>query len=154
MKSLTDYRANWGGSSEKPGLSQTSWNMLAVPAVVLAVMAVLQIISFGKFKDWLDEVRVGWPAIVAVVVILAELWAAASLLQINMSRMVRFTGVCLGVLVSGFWFIENLQIASGGGAGQLPSHGICGSGEHVSRKSDAVPRGGKHVLFRVGELRE
>ena len=126
MRSLTDYRSNWGGTSGKPELSQRSWNMLAIPAIVLAVMAILQVISFGKFKDWLDEIRVGWPAVVAVVIIVAELWGALSLLQINMNRMLRFVGVSLAVLVSGFWFVENLQIASSGGAGQLPNSGLFG----------------------------
>jgi hypothetical protein len=126
MKSLIDYRANWGGSGGRPELSQRHWNMLAIPAIVLAVMAVLQIASFGKFKDWLDEIRVGWPAVVAVVVIVAELWGAVSLLQINMNRMMRFAGVSLAVLVSGFWFIENLQVAANGGAGQLPNSGLFG----------------------------
>jgi hypothetical protein len=126
MRSFADYRANWGGTSAKPDLSQRSWNMLALPAVVLAVMAVLQIISFGKFKDWVDEIRVGWPAVVAVAIIVAELWGALSLLQINMNSMMRFLGVSLAVLVSGFWFIENLQVASSGGAGQLPNSGFFG----------------------------
>lgn len=126
MRSFADYRANWGGSSAKADISQRHWNMLAIPAVVLAVMAVLQIISFGKFKDWLDEIRVGWPAVVAVAIIVAELWGALSLLQINLNSMVRFLGVSLAVLVSGFWFIENLQIASSGGAGQLPNSGLFG----------------------------
>src|SRR6476646_3047349 len=105
MRSLTDYSANWGGTSGKPELSQRSWNMLAIPAVILAVMAILQVISFGKFKDWLDDIRVGWPAVVAVVIIIAELWGALSLLQVNMNRMFRFVGVSLAVLVSGFWFV-------------------------------------------------
>lgn len=126
MRSLTDYSANWGGASEKPDLSQRHWNMLAIPAVVLAVMAILQIISFGKFKDWLDGIRVGWPAAVAVVIIIAELWGALSLLQFNMNRMMRFIGLSMAVLVTGFWFIENLQVASSGGAGQLPSSGLFG----------------------------
>lgn len=126
MRSLTDYSANWGGTGGKPGLSQRSWNMLAVPAVVLAVMAILQIISFGKFKDWLDEIRVGAPAVVAVVVIIAELWGALSLFQIGMNRMMRFWGVTLAIVVSSFWFVENLQIASSGGAGQLPNSGFFG----------------------------
>lgn len=127
MKSLADYRANWGGSSDKPDLSQRQWALLAIPAIVLAVMAILQIISFGKFKDWLEEIRVGWPAVVAVVIILAEIWGAASLLNLSMNRMVRFLGVSLAVLVSGFWFIENLQLASSGGAGQLPNSGFFGN---------------------------
>jgi hypothetical protein len=126
MRSLTDYSANWGGTGGKPGLTQRNWNMLAIPAIVLAVMAILQLVSFGKFKDWLEEIRVGWPAVVAVVVIIAELWGAFSLLQVGMSRMIRFIGISLAVLVSGFWFIENLQLAANGGAGQLPNSGLFG----------------------------
>jgi ABC-type branched-subunit amino acid transport system permease subunit len=126
MRSLTDYSANWGGMGGKPELTQRSWNMMAIPAIVLAVMAILQIISYGKFKDWLQEIRVGWPAVVAVVVIIAELWGALSLLPVSLNRMVRFIGVTLAVLVSGFWFIENLQLAANGGAGQLPNSGFFG----------------------------
>jgi hypothetical protein len=95
MRSLTDYRANWGGTNERVELRQAHWNILAIPAIVLAVMAVLQIVSFGKFKDWLDSIRVGWPAVVAVVLIVAELWGAASLLQLNRNRLVRFIGLSL-----------------------------------------------------------
>jgi len=126
MRSLTDYRANWGGTNGRLELQQAQWNILAIPAIVLAVMAVLQIISFGKFKDWLDSIRVGWPAVVAVVLIVAELWGALSLLQLNMNRMMRFVGLSLAVLVSGFWFVENLQLAANGGAGQLPNSGFFG----------------------------
>lgn len=127
MKSLSDYSASWGSGDRKPNLSQRQWNMLAVPAIVLAVMAILQIISFGKFKDWLDEIRVGWPAAVAVAIIICELWGAISFLQISMSSVVRRVGVWLAILVTGFWFYENLQLASSGGAGQLPNSGFFGN---------------------------
>lgn len=125
MRSFSDYRTNWGGN-EQVELKQAHWNVLAIPAIVLAVMAILQIISFGKFKDWLDSIRIGAPAVVAVVLIIAELWGAASLLQFNWNRVVRFIGLTLAVLVSGFWFIENLQLAANGGAGQLPNSGFFG----------------------------
>jgi uncharacterized integral membrane protein len=113
--------------NQKPNISQTQWYVLAVPAIVLLLMAVLQIISFGKFKDWLTEIRVGWPAAAAVLIILAEILGAISLTQINMDRTLRFIGVSLAVLVSGFWFVENLQLASSGGAGQLPNSGFFGN---------------------------
>lgn len=125
MKSLRDYRSNWSGGSKTPELASMHWNLLAIPAAVLAVMAILQIISFGKFKDWFDSIRVGWPAAVAVAVIIAELWGALSLLRIPLSPMVRFVGASLAVLVSGFWFVENLYVASATG-GQLPNSGFFG----------------------------
>jgi hypothetical protein len=125
MKAVGDYRSNWSGEAGTPELSSVQWNLLAIPAAVLAVMAVLQIIGFGQFKDWLDSIRVGWPVAVAIVVIVAELWGAVSLLRVPMSAVVRFMGVSLAVLVSGFWFIENLYLATSSG-GQLPSSGYFG----------------------------
>ena len=125
MRSYSDYRSNWSGGERTPGLNSAQWNLLAIPAAVLAVMAILQIISFGRFKDWLDSVRVGWPAVVAVVLIIAELAGAVSLLRIPMGAMWRFLGITLAVLVSGFWFVENTYFASSSG-GQLPTSGFFG----------------------------
>lgn len=126
MKSLADYRTNWSGTSAKSELNQRDWNMLAIPAVVLAVMAILQVISFGKFKDWLDGTGVGWPAVVAVVLILAELWGAVSLLQVGMNKAMRWVGLTLAVLVSGFWFVKNIMEATNGTITQAPSSGLFG----------------------------
>ncbi len=121
MRSLSDWSGGKG-----PQLSTQSWNLLAIPAAVLVVMATLQIISFGKFKDWLDQIRVGWPAVVAVVVIIAELWGALSLLRISMHGMLRILGVSLAVIVSGFWFLENLYVVTGSYTHQVQSSGLFG----------------------------
>jgi len=126
MRSLNTYRSNWGGTSDKPELSQMHWNVLALPAIALTVMAILQIISFGKFKDWLDGVGVGWPAVVAVVVIVAELWGALSLLQVGIGRAWRWVGLTMAVLVSGFWFVENITQATNGAITQAPNSGFFG----------------------------
>lgn len=125
MRSLGDYRSNWSGGARTPEATAAQWNLLAIPAAVLAVMAILQIISFGRFKDWLDSIRVGWPAVAAVIIIIAELWGAVSLLRVPMGAMWRFFGITLAVLAAGFWFIENLYLATSSG-GQLPSSGFFG----------------------------
>jgi hypothetical protein len=125
MRSLGDYRTNWAGGARTPEATAAQWNLLAIPAAVLAVMAILQIISFGRFKDWLDSIRVGWPVAVAIVIIIAELWGAVSLLRVPMSAMLRFWGIALAVIVSGFWFVENLYLATSTN-GQLPSSGLFG----------------------------
>jgi hypothetical protein len=125
MRSYRDYSSNWSGGARTPEVSAMHWNLLAIPAAVLAVMAILQIVSFGRFKDWLDSIRVGWPAVVAVAIIIAELWGAVSLLRVPMGSMWRFFGLSLGVLVAGFWFIENLYLATSSG-GQLPTSGLFG----------------------------
>lgn len=120
MRSVSN-RSNWSGGANTPELSQNHWNLLAVPAAVLAVMAVLQIISFGSFKGWLVTVGVGWAAVVAVVLIILELWGAISLLRVPMSSMLRFWGLSLAVLAVGFWFIENLFVLSNGAADRVAS---------------------------------
>jgi hypothetical protein len=126
MKSLTDYRSNWSGGEKLANLSNVSWYLLLIPAIALALMAVLQIISFGKFKDFLDNIGVGWPAVVAVVLIIAELWGAVSLLRVPMHAALRFIGLGLAVLVSGFWFIENLFLATSNTAKGLGNSGYFG----------------------------
>lgn len=125
MRSYRDYRSNWSGGTKTPEATGAQWNLLAIPAAVLAVMAILQIISFGRFKDWIDSINIGWPVAVAVVIIVAELWGAISLLRIPMHAMMRFWGIALAVIVSGFWFVENLYLASSSG-GQLPTSGFFG----------------------------
>ncbi|MBX4201662.1 hypothetical protein KW803_02080 [Candidatus Saccharibacteria bacterium] len=112
--------------NQLPQLTQHQWYILAVPAAVLFAMAIAQIISFTKFRDWLEELRIGWPAFVAVLIILFELIGAASLTKLRISRVIRFAGLSMALIVTGFWFVENLQIASSGGAGQLPSSGFFG----------------------------
>jgi hypothetical protein len=126
MKSVLDYRSNWSGGTTTPELNQNQWNMLAIPAAILAVMAILQLISFGKFKDWLDGVGIGWSAVVAVVIIIAELWGAASLLRVPMSAMVRFFGLFLSVAATSFWFVENLYLVSRNSASVAQSSGYFG----------------------------
>src|SRR3954451_8663380 len=118
MRSLSDYRSNWSGGARTPEATSRQWNLLAIPAAVLAVMAILQIISFGQFKNWLDSIRIGWPTAVAVVIIIAELIGAVSLLRMPLNAMLRFWGIALAVLVAGFWFIENLYLTTSTG-GQL-----------------------------------
>lgn len=126
MRSYRDYRSNWSGGDKTPGLSPARWNVLAVPAAVLVVMAILQVISFGKFKDFLDNIHIGWPVAVAIVIIIAELWGAVSLLRVPMGAMLRFLGIALAVIVVGFWFIENLYLVTSEGAKALQNSGYFG----------------------------
>jgi hypothetical protein len=112
MTAFADFFKTRGGASNSSDLTQTQWNLLAIPAIVLVVMAVLQVISFGKFKDWLDGIGVGWPAVVAVVIILAEVLGAASFLQLSMPPVMRFLNLTLAVVVTGFWFVENLMLVT------------------------------------------
>jgi len=89
-------------------------------------MAILQAIGFGRFKDFLDNIKVGWPALVAVVIIIAEIWGALSLLRVPMSAMLRFIGVSLAVAVVSFWFVETLFLVTSDTARALQNNGLFG----------------------------
>lgn len=122
MKTLGDYRSNWSGGDRTPNVSSRGWNLLAIPAAVLLVMAILQAVSFSAFKDFLDTINIGAPAVVAVAIIIAEVFGALSLLRIPMNPTLRFFGLSLAVLVTGFWFIENLFLLTS----NLPANGTSG----------------------------
>ncbi len=126
MKSTSGFSSNWSGGANTPELSPMHWNILAIPAAVLAVMAILQAISFSSFSDWLNSIGVGGSTVIAVVIIIAELWGAASLLRMPMSFMIRFFGISLAVLVAGFWFIENIKQVTNSAAGSLQNSGYFG----------------------------
>lgn len=125
MRALSRYGSNWSGGVGVPNVNTAGWNILALPAAVLAVMAILQAISFGSFKDFLDGLRIGAPAVTAILIIIAELWSALSLLRVPLPAVFRYFGVLLALLVSGFWFIENLYFTTTS-SGQLPNSGFFG----------------------------
>lgn len=113
-------------AAEPPALTDTQWNIAGLLGIVLAVMAILQLISFGSFKEWLDEVRLAGPTAWAIAIIVAELWGAAAFFKLRLSPLFRLISAGLALLVAGFWFVENLQLIAGGAAGQLTSSGFFG----------------------------
>ena len=116
----------WGKMVDPPKLTSQQWNLAGLLGVVLIVMAVLQIISFSDFKDWLSQVGIDSPATCAVILIVAELWAALGFFKLKLMLGFRAISALLAVLVSGFWFVENLRLVSEGQAGTLTSSGFFG----------------------------
>lgn len=125
MKTLDRYGSNWSGGVGVPNLDLVSWNVLAVPAAVFAVMGILQAIGFGSFKDYLSGMGIGAPTVTAILLIIAEFWAALSLLRIPLPAAFRYFGILLALLASGFWFIENFFFITNTG-GQLTNSGYFG----------------------------
>lgn len=122
MKALS---SNWSGGERVPAINTTAWNILAIPAAVFFVMAILQAISFTAFKNYLDGQRIGIPTVTGILIIIAGFWAALSLLRIPLPYVFRSFGILLALLVAGFWFIENLFFTTNSG-GQLPNSGFFG----------------------------
>jgi hypothetical protein len=99
-----------------PMLTKQQWDLANLLAVVLIIMAVLQLISFADFRDGLATMGLSAPSIWAVVVILAELWAAAGFFRWRLSYGFRLGSTFLAVAVAAFWFIVQAQTLSNGAA--------------------------------------
>lgn len=122
---MRSVKSNWSGGERVPDINTSAWNILAIPAAVFFVMAILQAISFTAFRNYLDGQRVGAPTLTGILLIIAGFWAAFSLLRLPLPYIFRSFGILLALLVAGFWFIENLFFTTSAG-GQLPNSGFFG----------------------------
>ncbi len=128
MRTADDYVKSWSQMyANPPKLSQTAMAAVSVVALVLLVMAVLQAISFSAFKGALGGLGLtAATSFWAVVIIVAEVWAAMSLLNVKLPGLVRFFGGVLAVLVSGFWLVSNIKVIAGTTAADISSSGFFG----------------------------
>jgi hypothetical protein len=127
MSARSVRRSGWPVKAvDPPALTKTEWILAAVPAVVLLVAAILQLISFSDFTDALSAMGLPGPTAWAVCIILAELWGAAGFFKWRLSTGFRLVSHALAVAVAGFWFIENLQLVSNGLGAQLDNSGFFG----------------------------
>jgi len=111
---------------DPPKLTDQQWNLMGLLGSVFFVMAILQLISFTYFTDWLKQIGLGAPSVWAAALIMAELWASASFFKLRLSPGFRIVSLSLAVLVSGFWFIQNLRLVSNGASGYLTGSGFFG----------------------------
>jgi len=122
----------WGDMVDPPKLTNREWNMVGILGVVLIVMAILQVIGFSDFKDWLSSIGLGSPSIWAVVLVLAEVLAAVGFFKLKLMKGLRAVSSVLAVLVAGFWFVENLRLVAQANAGELTNSGFFGKFLHQS----------------------
>lgn len=127
MSAADETKSSWGVETvEPPKLTDTQWNLTGLLGIILILMAILQLVSFGSFKDWLGQVGLSGPTVWAILIIIAELWGAAAYFKVRLSPLFRAVSSLLAMLAAGFWFVENLQLIAGGAAGQLDSSGFFG----------------------------
>ncbi len=100
--------------ADPPKLNRTQWQLSSLAGVVLIVMALLQLASFTDFKSSLTAMGLKGATAWGIVIVLVELWAAAGFFALRLSYFFRMVSAGLAILVSGFWFIENLQLVSSG----------------------------------------
>src|SRR5574337_792909 len=124
--------SGWTKTVNPPKLSRNQWNIIGLLGVVLVVMAVLQAISFSDFKLWLGAIGLGAPAVWAVVIIIAQLWAAVGFFRLKLPKIVAAISSLAAVLVGGFWFLENLRLVSQASSGEFDNSGYFGKFLHQS----------------------
>lgn len=124
--------SGWTEMADPPNLTSQQWNLTGLLGVVLIVMAILQLIGFSDFKDWIDSIGLSGPAVWAVVIIIAEVAAAVGFFKLRLSFGLRMLSAWLAILVSGFWFVENLRLVSEGKAGHVANSGFFGKYLHQS----------------------
>lgn len=122
----------WGDMVVPPKLTSREWNITGLLGVVLIVMAILQVIGFSDFKDWLNSIGLDSPTTWAVVLIVAEVWAALGFFKLKLMKGFRLISSVLAVSVAGFWFVENLRLVAQVNAGELTNSGFFGKYLHQS----------------------
>ncbi len=111
---------------DPPKLTDQQWNVLGLVGIIFFSMAILQLASFTYFKNWLESIDLAQPQLWAVGLILAELWASVGFFKIKLSPLFRMVSTVLALLVSGFWFIQNIRLVSDGASGVLMNSGFFG----------------------------
>jgi phosphatidylserine synthase len=111
---------------DPPQLTTKRWSIAAIPAFILLIAAILQLISFNDFKEVLSSHGLPGPAAWAVAIIFAELWGAAGFFKWRLSVGFRAVAYTMAVLVAMFWFVHNLQLLATGAAEHLDNSGFFG----------------------------
>jgi hypothetical protein len=118
----------WKVRLTKPAtLTNEQWVLARALASLLVIMAVLQLISVADFRDGLATMGLRAPSLWAVLVIVAELWAAAGFFKWTLSYGFRYVSTLAAILVAGFWFIMQIQIFANGSAEIMHSSYFFGS---------------------------
>lgn len=128
MKSLDQQLKQWSNVFANPAkLNQNESAVTSLAAAVFLVMAILQAISFTDFKEALQGLGLtDGPATWALVLIIAEVWAALALMRIDLPGLVRFFGGFFAVFATGFWFIQSVQVVATAAAGEVVNSGFFG----------------------------
>lgn len=115
MSTIDRTLSRWSRVYNTPAkLNQNQTVAVNALVILFLVMAVLQLASFNEFKAALESLGLNngtdaW----AVVVVIAEVWAALGLVAIRMNGLLRAAGRMFAVFASGFWLVLTLQAVVG-----------------------------------------
>lgn len=108
------FKRHWTAvATSPPGLTKRQWYFSGTLGVLLAIMAVSQILSIRNFEENFAVQDIHNAQALAAVLIAAELWAAAGFFKISLSPLFRKFSNGLALLVGLFWFTWQLYLVNG-----------------------------------------
>jgi|GEM_PF-3710235 len=94
-----------------PALSSRQWMLGGLVGIVLFIMAISQILTVSDFEANFSLQGLSASRAAAFLIIVGELWAAAGLFKIKLSRLFRNFANGSALLVGLFWFTWNAYLA-------------------------------------------
>ena len=105
--------------------AKSQFDMSMLLAVVLLVMALLQIVSFSAFSDWFSAIGYSNGSSYAILVIILEILGALGFVRLALPSIVRTVSRICAVLAAGFWFITSIRLVTDS-MSQVSSSGFFG----------------------------
>jgi hypothetical protein len=101
---------DWPVRSEPPPvLTNHQWFWMSLVGFVLVLMALLQLFSFSSFDGTFQALGINPHRLWAAIVIIAELWGAASLFRVRLSRGFRSISRLFAGGTALFWSAEAIR---------------------------------------------
>src|SRR3989338_1764107 len=128
MKTAEQQIKDWSQTfANPPKLNQQATINVGLLSVIFLVMVVLQLASFNDFKFALGGLGItSSPETMAVILIVAEVWAALGFLKIRLHGLIRFFSGFFAVFAAGFWFLASAQIVTSLNVSQIFNSGFFG----------------------------
>jgi hypothetical protein len=126
----------WPVKSQKPpALENRQWFWLSLVGAVFVAMAILQLFSADDFYNIFRAEDLSAPKVWAVLVIVAELWAAASFFKLRLSDGFRMVSRFFAGAVALFWLVESMRI-------------LTQNSSHIVLKDNSYRRAGANFFGR------
>jgi len=95
-----------------PALSNNQWLGLGIIGTILLAAGILQLFNFADFANNFAIAGINPPRLWAALVILGELWGAASFFKVRLSVAFRAVSNFWALAVGIFWFYASVHIAA------------------------------------------
>jgi hypothetical protein len=94
---------------DPPKLSEQQWQLAGLLGLLLATMAITQLLTFTSFVEDLQSIGLKAATFFGAAIIFIELWAVAACLKIRLSGLFRLFSAGWLVVSFGFWLVVAFQ---------------------------------------------